>query len=70
MNPDCLRDMITFEQEHSIILNVLFVEKSKFVRKVVENFFIIISQSKSIDQMLTTGNIPVPFINLNEKNRF
>jgi ubiquitin C-terminal hydrolase len=49
MNPEAFRDVINYEVENSIILNLLFIEKSKFVRKVVENIFTSFTTSKSVE---------------------
>jgi ubiquitin C-terminal hydrolase len=49
MNPEAFRDVINYEVENSIILNLLFIEKSKYVRKIVENIFTSLTVSKSIE---------------------
>ena len=50
VNPESFKETVQWEYDKSVIMNLIFVEKSKNVRKVVENFFIIQSQYlKSID---------------------
>jgi ubiquitin C-terminal hydrolase len=49
MNPEAFRDIINYEVEDSFILNLLFIEKSKYVRKIVENIFTFLTVSKSIE---------------------
>jgi ubiquitin C-terminal hydrolase len=62
INPQALKDTLTYEYSDSIIINLLFVEKCKFVRKIVENLFVILlTQYKSLDQLSVqniVNNIP------------
>jgi ubiquitin C-terminal hydrolase len=49
INPQAFKDTVAYEVEKGFIINLLFVEKSKFVRKVVENLIIILTQSKALE---------------------
>ena len=44
--------------EHSLLINLLFTEKSKYVRKVVETLFSLMINSKSIESL---GQFSVKF---------
>jgi len=46
MNPVAFKEIIDNETSSSLLINILFVEKSKFVRKMIENLFILLSQIK------------------------
>jgi len=50
-SPDSFKELINFEMEHSLLINLLFTEKSKYVRKVVETLFSLMSNSKSIESL-------------------
>ena len=46
MNPVAFKEIIQIEVQKSQLINILFIEKSKFVRKMIENLFILLSQIK------------------------
>lgn len=49
MNPVAFKEIIENETNTCLLINILFVEKSKFVRKMIENLFILLSQIKLSD---------------------
>ena len=61
-SPESYKELVKLEMEHNLLINLLFIEKSKYVRKVVETLFILMSQSKiSENQNLSVNRFEFKF---------